>query len=179
MTTFVALLRGINVGGRNRIPMAGLKSALSSLGLEEVVTFIQSGNVIFGSPSGDEEELVLALEQRIAEVFGIDIAVLLRTRSELAAIASANPFPVDVAEPPRVHVAFLDRVPEREAVARLEPHRSPPDEFSLRGREIYLHYPNGSGRSKLTIDYFERRLGTRATMRNWNTVTTLLALAEP
>src|SRR5262249_24900467 len=107
----------------------------------------------------------------------VELTAMLRSAAELARVARANPFPDAAAEPSRHHVAFLDRVPEAEAVAGLDPDRSPPDEFRVAGAEIYLRYPNGSGRSKLTGDYFERRLGVRATARNWSTVTKLLELA--
>jgi len=178
MTTYVALLRGINVGGKRKIPMAGLKSLFSSLGLEDVATYIQSGNVVFRSPTGDARDIATGIEQRIADVVGISVAVLLRTPAELAEIAGSNPFLGDRADLSKLHVVFLDGVPGADAVARLDPHRSPPDEFRLRGREIYLSLPNGAARSKLTIDYFERRLGVDATARNWNTLTKLVALTQ-
>ena len=176
--TLVALLRGVNVGGKNRIPMTDLKSSLSSLGLEKVTTYIQSGNVVFGSPAGDARDIAAGIEQRIADVFGISVAVLLRTPAELGEIADNNPFVSGVADLSKLHVAFLDGTPAADAVARLDPQRSPPDAFSIRGRDIYLHFPNGAGRSKLTIDYFERLLAVRATARNWNTLTRLLAMTQ-
>ena len=177
-SAFVALLRGINVGGRNRIPMTELVALFSSLGLDEVTTFIQSGNVVFRSSSGGAEELARRIERRIDDVFGLGVAVLLRTPAELAAIAGHNPFLAGEAVLSNLHVAFLDRAPAVDVLARLDTHRSPPDAFDVRGREIYLHFPNGAGRSKLTIDYFERCLAVRATARNWNTVTRLLELAQ-
>jgi uncharacterized protein (DUF1697 family) len=178
MNTFVALLRGINVGGKNKIPMSGLKSLFKSLGFENVVTYIQSGNVVFRSPAGDAQALAVGIEERIAEVFGVSATVLLRTPAELGEIAGSNPFVSRKADLSKLHVVFLDGPPAADAVAELDPKRSPPDEFSVRGREIYLHLPNGAGRTKLTIDYFERRLGVRATARNWRTLTKLLALTR-
>jgi uncharacterized protein (DUF1697 family) len=176
--TFVALLRGINVGGRTRVPMAELRSVLSSLGLEDVTTYIQSGNVVFGSRATGATQLAARMERGIRDAFGVSVAVLLRTPSELAKVARSNPFLRDGAEPSKLHVVFMDSVPARKAVAGLDPDRSPPDEFRVRGREIYLRLPNGAGRSKLTIDYFERRLGVRATHRNWKTLNKLLDLSE-
>jgi len=178
MTTFVALLRGVNVGGKNTIPMAELKSELASLGLEEVVTYIQSGNVVFRSSAGDAKDIAAKIEARIAEAFGIGVTVLLRTATELAEIADQNPFAGGQADLSKLHVVFLDRSPAAEAVDELDPGRSPPDEFSLGDREIYLRLPNGAGRSKLTIDYFERRLGVRATARNWKTLLKLVELSK-
>ena len=178
METFVALLRGVNVGGKRKLPMTELRSLFSSLGFEDVVTYIQSGNVVFRAPTGDAAELSTRLEQRIAEATGLDVAVLLRTPAELAGIASDNPFLDDGADLSKLHIVFLEREPAEDAAARLDPQRSPPDELSLRGAEIFLRLPNGSGRSKLTLEYFERVLGTRATARNWNTLTRLLELAQ-
>jgi uncharacterized protein (DUF1697 family) len=172
------LLRGINVGGRNKIPMTELRASLSALGLERVATYIQSGNVVFQSPAGAAQEIAAGIERQIVDVFGIGLAVMLRTPAELGAIADANPFLEGEANLSRLHVAFLDRAPTASAVTQLDPHRSPPDAFSVVGCEIYLHFPNGSGRSKLTIDYFERRLGVRATARNWKTLVRLRAMTQ-
>jgi uncharacterized protein (DUF1697 family) len=178
MKTLVALLRGINVGGKNTIPMSKLKSLLWSLGLQDVVTYIQSGNVVFRSPTGDARGIADDIERQIAKNFGVSVTVLLRTPAELRAVAGSNPFLSGEADPSKLHVVFLSDRPAVKAVAGLEPKRSPPDELSVRGREIYLHLPNGSGRSKLTIDYFERRLGVAATARNWNTLIKLIALTQ-
>jgi uncharacterized protein (DUF1697 family) len=178
MNTFIALLRGINVGGKTVIPMPALKSSFASMGLEDVRTYIQSGNVVFSSPTGDAQSLAVAIEERIAEAFGLSTTVLLRTPAELAEIAGNNPFLDRDADLSKLHVVFLSGPPEGNAVAELDPARSPPDEFAVRGREVYLHLPNGAGRSKLTIDYFEKRLGVRATARNWKTLNKLLELTQ-
>jgi uncharacterized protein (DUF1697 family) len=174
--TFAALLRGVNLAGRNRVSMPELRSALEALGLEDVATYIQSGNVVFRS-AGGAKTLAAAIEAQVAEAFGIEVVVLLRTPAELAKVADGNPF-LREADPARLHVLFLSGKPSAKAVAQLDPERSPPDKFKLEGREIYLHTPNGFGRSKLTVDYFERRLGVAGTARNWKTVTKLVALTE-
>ena len=171
MSTHIALLRGINVGGKVTVPMAELKASFEALGFEDVATYINSGNVVFQGTKPD----AAAIEKRIAKDFGRDVSVLLRTPKQLAAIAKGNPFPK--AEGKRLHVYFLSDKPTAKAAAALDPDRSPPSEFKLSGREVYLHTPDGIGRSKLTIDYFERTLGVRATARNWNTVTKLRELA--
>ncbi|HWM14853.1 MAG TPA: DUF1697 domain-containing protein, partial [Gaiellaceae bacterium] len=168
--TFVALLRGVNLAGRNRVSMPELRSALEAMGLEDVVTYIQSGNVVFRSRTGDAKTLAAAIEAQVAEAFGIEVIVLLRTPAEVARVAAGNPFLRGGADPARLHVLFLSGKPSAKAVAQLDPERSPPDEFKVVGREIYLHTPNGFGRSKLTVDYFERRLGVAGTARNWKTV---------
>jgi uncharacterized protein (DUF1697 family) len=177
-TTFVALLRGINVGGKNRVPMAQLKSLLASLGHEDVVTYIQSGNVVFRSPVSDARKVGAAIEKRIAEEFEGPASVLIRTPAELRAVAKRNPFLKAGVDASKLHVVFLDRSPKKSAVADLDPERSPPDEFEVRGSEIYLHLPNGAGRSKLTVDYFEKRLDVRGTARNWRTLTKLISLSQ-
>jgi uncharacterized protein (DUF1697 family) len=178
MKTLVALLRGINVGGKNTVPMTALRTELAEFGLEDIVTYIQSGNVIFRTPARSKDDIAAGIEQRIAKAYGVSVAVILRTPAELTGIVKNNPFLNGKADLSKLHVVFLDRPPAAGAVAKLDPERSPPDEFSARAREIYLHLPNGSARTKLTIDYFERRLGVRATARNWNTLLKLIALAE-
>jgi uncharacterized protein (DUF1697 family) len=173
--TFVALLRGVNVGGR-KLPMRDLAELLSGAGHGDVRTYIQSGNVVLTSA---EPALHLApsLEKAIHGHFGLDVAVLLRTNAQLRAVADANPFPN--AEGARLHVVFLERAPAKSAVARLDPARSPGDEVEVAGRELYLRLPNGAGRTKLTLDYLERILGVRGTQRNWNTLLKLIDLSAP
>ncbi len=178
MHRFVALLRGVNVGGKNRIPMRALRSSLEALDFQDVVTYVQSGNVVFRSPEGGEHALAARIEQRIAADLGPKVAVLLRTHDELDAVSRGNPFLAPETDPTRLHVVFLDRPPARDAIAALDPDRSPGDSFALAGRELYLHLPNGSGRTKLTIDWFERRLDVVATARNWRTVTKLVELSR-
>jgi len=177
--TYVALLRAINIGARNKIPMAGLKALFTDLGHEDVATYVQSGNVVFRSRAGTESRVAAEIEERITKEFGHDVTVLLRTPAELAKIAKGNPFLKGETDHKKLHVMFLDKRPAAKSIAGLDPDRSPPDVFEVSGRDIYLHFPTrGSGRSKLTIGYFEARLGVRGTARNWRTVTTLLDLAR-
>ncbi len=177
LTTFVALLRGINVGGRNVIAMAQLRALFTSLGFEDVATYIQSGNVVFRSASADADELTARIEGAIAETFSVAPTVVFRVPAELEAIAARNPYlpGSDVGE---LHVVFLRDAPGGDAAAALDPVRSPADAFALAGREIYLRLPNGAGRSKLTVDYFESVLGVRATQRNWNTLLRLIEMTR-
>jgi uncharacterized protein (DUF1697 family) len=178
MKTYVALIRGINVGGRNTVPMAELREMLGEQGLEDVVTYIQSGNVVFRSSDRSVTKLAARIEDGIGETFGCKVRVILRTPTELERIAAGNPFLRRKADPAKLHVVFLDAKPAARAVADLDPGRSPPDEFEVRGSEIYVQLPNGAGRSKLTIDYFERRLGVKATHRNWRTLLKLVELMK-
>jgi uncharacterized protein (DUF1697 family) len=179
VTAYVAFLRAVNVGGKNNVSMARLRDALTDAGPEEVATVLQSGNVVFRSraSAGAAAKVVAAT---IEETFGLQIGVVIRSAAELAAVAATNPFLDE--EPDRdaktLHVAFLSDRPSAAAVAKLDPDRSPPDSFSVSGREIYLSYPDGSGRSRLTLDYLERTLGVKGTARNWNTVLRIQTLFE-
>jgi uncharacterized protein (DUF1697 family) len=153
--------------------MPELAALFADLGLRDVTTYLQSGNVVF---SGEAD--AAAIERGIAERFGYEIPVILRTPADLERVMTANPFLADEEDPARLHVVFLAAEPAPEAVGTLDANRSPPDRFQVDGREIYLHTPAGIGRSKLTLDWFERRLGLRGTARNWNTVGALLAIGR-
>jgi uncharacterized protein (DUF1697 family) len=179
VTSYVALLRAVNVGGRNRLAMPELRAALTTEGLESVETVLQSGNVLLCSDEA-EDALAETIGGTIGESFGLDIEVVVRSAEELAAVAARNPFlEADPERDPRtLHVAFLARRPTAPAIATLDPHRSPPDGCVVLGREAYLSYPNGSGRSRLTLDYLERSLDVPGTARNWRTVGRLAAALE-
>ncbi len=174
---YVALLRGINLGGHNKVSMPDLRALFASLGAEDVATYVQSGNVIFTSADGPGK-LTKAIEQRIRRDLGLTVTVVLRTRAQLAKVLTGNPFADDGREPATLHVTFLAEKPDRARVRKLDPARAEPDEFRVIGQEIYLHCPNGYGRSKLTNGYFETQLGVGATTRNWRTVTKLAELAS-
>src|SRR2546421_5176476 len=176
MATYVVLLRGINLGGRNRIGMAALRELLSSSGYADVQTYVQSGNVILRSRSG-EKALAAAVRQGVSEAFGLDIGIFVRTAAQLADVAANNPFIGPGVDPGRqLHVAFLEAVPAPRAVAALDPHRTPPDELRPRGRAVYIWAPNGIGPSKV-LHGLDRILETSMTVRNWRTVTALLDMA--
>jgi uncharacterized protein (DUF1697 family) len=175
MTVYVALLRSINVGGKNKIPMNELRTMFETLGHGDVVSYIQSGNVVFTS-SSDAVKVTAGITKAIGEELGLRVPVVVRTRAELAGIVRANPYVKAGADVSKLHVMFLADKPTKAAIADLDPDRSPPDEFTVQGTEIYLLAPNGVGRSKLTVDYFDKHLGTTGTSRNWKTVNTLLDL---
>ena len=176
MTDYLALLRGINVGGRNRVPMNELKAAMEASDFRNVATYLQSGNVLFESPRDDRRALAEQLQTLIKEHFDTTTPVVLRTLDELERTVSRNPFLDDEDDPKLLHVLFLDGAPDEEDIEKLDPERSPGDRFAVDGHDVFVHYPHGSGRSKLTLDYVERVLGVTATGRNWNTVTRLHAL---
>ena len=171
MTTFIALLRGVNVGGR-KVPMSELRTLFDELGHTNVRTYIQSGNVVFEA-KGQPARVRAAIEQALARTFGFEIAVLLRTPVELAQVVKRNPFGADA------YVTFLEVAPDRKLVTAIDGGAYLPDEFVVDGREVFVRCPNGYGRTKINNTYFERKLATRATTRNWNTVTLLLDWATP
>jgi uncharacterized protein (DUF1697 family) len=171
----VALLRAVNVGGRNRISMSQLRDLLGDLGYDDVRTHLQSGNAVFASnatPQLTAEEI----EAGLAEL-GLKVRVLLRTRAELERVVAANPLADVARDPKRLLVAFLDRAPDLELVAELAPADFEPDQFAIVEREIYAWYPEGVAQTRLSNTFWERRLGVVATGRNWSTVTKLLELA--
>jgi uncharacterized protein (DUF1697 family) len=173
--SYVALLRGINVGGKNKLPMADLRELVTALGHEDVVTYIQSGNIVFRSTL-KPAKVATDIAAGIAKGFGLRVPVIVRTRAELAQVAKNNPYLAPGADVAKLHVTFLADEPAATSIATLDPERCPPDEFIVKGKEIFMLLPNGMGRTKLTIDYFEKRLGTQGTARSWNTVNKLLDL---
>jgi uncharacterized protein (DUF1697 family) len=175
--TYVALLRGINLGSSNRVSMPDLRTLLENLGAEDVVTYLQSGNVVFKSAEG-ADKLARAIERRIKRDLGLSVTVLLRMPRQLAKVKAGNPFAKDVKDPTKLHVTFLAEKPDRARVRNLDPKRAEPDELRLVAQEVYLHCPNGYGRSKLSNAYLEKQLGVAATTRNWKTVTKLAELAS-
>lgn len=175
----VAWLRAINVGGHNKVPMRELAALFGSLGHRDVATYINSGNVVF-TASGTEAKLVAALEAAIRNTFGFGVPVIVRDQAELAAVAAGHPHFGDGSDLERLAVVFLEAAPTKAAIASIDPSRSPADAFSVIGRELFIRYGAGAAASKLTLDYLEKKLGTRATARNWNTVNRLLAMmTEP
>ena len=178
MSTYVALLRGINVSGRNRIPMADLRRMLGDLGHDDVETYLQSGNVTFRTRSATTKGLAAAIEHRIDSELGLNVAVLVRTQRELETIAADNPFLGAQIDGKTLHVVFLEDPATPAALADLELDRYAPDELAAHGSEVYLSCPEGYGTTKLNNAFFERHLGTRATTRNWNTVTNLVELVR-
>jgi uncharacterized protein (DUF1697 family) len=178
MATYVALLRGINLGSRNRVSMPDLRELFLALGSENVETYVQSGNVVFESATRDAAKLTAEIEKRIAGDLGLEVTVLLRTKAQLAKLLAGNPFSKSEKDPTKLHVTFLAAKPAAARVRELDAKYGDPDEFRVVGPDVYLHTPGGYGRSKLSNAYFERRLGVPATTRNWKTVTKLAELAE-
>jgi uncharacterized protein (DUF1697 family) len=175
--TYVALIRGINLGSQKRVAMADLRAVFEGLGAKDVATYVQSGNLVFKSADG-AQKLTRAIERRIRRDLGLGVTVLVLTRPQLTKVLRGNPFAKAKIEPAKLHVTFLAEKPTRARVSKLDPKRGKPDELRLVGRQIYLHCPNGYGKTKLTNAYFEKQLGVAATTRNWKTVTKLAELAS-
>jgi len=177
-TRHIALMRGINVGGRNRLPMKALITLFEALGCLEVHTYIQSGNVVYRPSSTPAHQLGEQVTAMIMEHHGLQVPVVIRTAAELEGVLKANLFLTADCEIKPLHVMFLKDQPSPAQLERLDPERSSPDRFGVIGREVYLHLPNGAARSKLTTHYFDTRLETISTARNWKTVLKLIELAR-
>ncbi|HWL92421.1 MAG TPA: DUF1697 domain-containing protein [Phycisphaerae bacterium] len=166
----VALLRGINVGGKHMLPMSDLVGMFVDAGCKNVQTYIQSGNVVFAASNVLVKRLPGAIGQQIAKRFGFQPCVIIRSADEIARVAAAHPFSRPGTDEKLLHVGFLERAPADSLIARLDPARSPGDRFTVKDKEIYLHFPNGVHKSKLTNAYIDSMLTTTSTIRNWRTV---------
>ena len=173
----IALLRGINVGGKNRLPMQALIEMFLAAGCDEVRTYIQSGNVLFRRTPTPGEDVSSLVSEAILNRFGYRIPIVTRTAREIREVVSANPFVAAGADTDKLHVTFLPEPPDPARVAALDPNRSPGDQFAVLGREVYLYCPNGFARTQLTNGYFDSALATTSTTRNWRTTLKLLELA--
>lgn len=173
MTTYIALFRGINVGGNNSLPMKTLKEILSSLGCRDIRTYIQSGNAVFRDIASDPGKLSVQIGDAVYERCGFKPRILLLTQSELVNAIEHNPFPTDPGN--RLHFYFLAEIPVSPNLNNLEEIQSSTEAYVLDGSVFYLHAPDGIGRSKLAAKV-EQFLGVDATARNWNTVKKLMEM---
>jgi len=173
----ILLLRGINVGSRNRIPMPALRERLIAAGFTDVRTYIQSGNVVLSSDA-PPDELARECERHLAEGFGLSIDVLARTSDELSEIVRRNALGGVAVEPKRYQVTFCSAEPDAGLLSQLQALAAPMEKLVAVGREIYAWHPDGVARSKLWAALGGRKLGVTATSRNWSTVTTLHAMAQ-
>lgn len=175
MKTYVALFRGINVGGTGILPMKDLAGILEGMGFVDVHTYIQSGNAVFRSAPLKVDEAVRGIRAKILETYGLSPAVLLLGAEELRNAAANNPF--DAADGKALHFFFLEAPPGTPDLAGLAAVRAETEQFALRGKVFYLYAPDGIGRSRLAARV-EQSLGVPTTARNWNTVRRLLAMTE-
>lgn len=165
-----ALLRGINVGGANKIAMAELRALLTALGFLDVSTHLQSGNVVFRAPGTEPAQAAAAIEAAISRHLDMSIAAIARTGEQMRRIASDHPLADVASNPSRMLVVFLSAAAERTLVAQVQEERFAPDRFVAAEQEIYVWAPNGVSETKLTYAFWEKQLGVVATARNWNTV---------
>jgi uncharacterized protein (DUF1697 family) len=176
MARYVALLRGINLGSHNKVAMPALRSLVEGLGYDDVTTYIQSGNVVLTSPAS-AAKVASAIREAIDKEFGLDVAVVVRTRQQLKKVVDGNPFSKKAKDAGHLHVVFFADKPKAADVKALTSADWGHDEVAVKGTEAYLHLPNGYGRAKLNNMLVEKQLGVAATTRNWRTTTKLLDLA--
>jgi uncharacterized protein (DUF1697 family) len=179
MAVVICMLRGVNVGGRNMIKMEALRGLCESLRFRGACTHLQSGNVVFQAAAGAVAKAAAKLEKEIERACGFHSDVILRTPAELRAIVAKNPYAGRAGvDPAKFLVYFLARDPGDEARAKVGKIETGPEELHVAARELYIYFPNGMARPKLSLPALERALKTPATGRNWNTVSKLLEIAE-
>jgi uncharacterized protein (DUF1697 family) len=179
MTVYVSLLRGINVGPQKTVNMEELVARYESLDLENVRTYLRSGNVLFDSRDPDPEILAATLGEQISLALGFPVKVLIRTAADLRQITTSNPFlQGDARDPKTLHVTFLSDLPSAVLLDEVNAIKDDVDRFVIRGRDVYLSCPNGYGRTRFSNTFFEKKLGLVATTRNWKTVMALAAMAN-
>lgn len=179
MPVYISMLRGINVGQHNRIKMDALRALYKSLNLEDPRTYVQSGNVIFRTKEKNVAKLATEIQTAIEKKLKCSPAVILRSTDEMKKVIAENPFATrnDIV-PGKLLVTFLAAAPDREAHAALDKFKDYPEELHLKGRELYIYFPNGAGKSKLPWSQVEKFLKVTGTARNWNSVTKMLEMAE-
>jgi uncharacterized protein (DUF1697 family) len=179
MAVIVSMLRGVNVGGHNKIKMDALRALYESLKLRDAKTYVQSGNVIFRTEERDLPRLTKRIEDGIERKFRFRPDVILRTAAEMREVIAKNPFAKRHGiEPSKLLVSFLASDPGEEARERVRQMKCAPEELRIEGRELYIYFPNGIGRSKLSPGALEKALKTAGTGRNWNSVTKMLEIGE-
>jgi len=179
MKTYIAILRGINVSGQKLIKMADLKKMFESLDFQDVKTYIQSGNIAFKSKPESDEDLQKQIHQAIQKTFDFDIPVTVLNEKELKKTQQNNPFlKARKEDESKLHVTFLSEEPDKDLAENLkETAQFLPDEWILAGRSVYIFCPGGYGKTKLSNNFFEKKLKVTATTRNWKTVNELVEMA--
>lgn len=178
MTSFVCLLRAVNVSGKNILKMDAFRSELQQLPIQHCATYIQSGNVVFASDKS-ESELELLIHQCIQEKFGLDVVVMVRSKEAFEKALAINPFPSEAAENgSRTFAGFLSEIPSKEAIEGIDKNAYHPDQFEVIDQTLYVSLPNGAADTKLTNALFEKKLKVSCTMRNWNTMLKLQAMVN-
>ncbi|MFC5739962.1 DUF1697 domain-containing protein [Dyella tabacisoli] len=177
MSAYIALLRAVNVGSGRAVPMAQLRAMATDMGYAQPRTLLQSGNLVFEAKAGKAATIERALEVELRRRFGFDIPCIMRSATEWTSIVAGNPFARETAEnPAQVLVMALKAAPDAAGIAALHESYAGPESIHVEGRQAYLVYPEGIGRSRLTMALLERKLGVTGTARNWNTVLKLAAM---
>ncbi|MEL6637417.1 MAG: DUF1697 domain-containing protein [Bacteroidota bacterium] len=179
METYIALLRGINVSGQKKIKMADLREQLSGLGLAEVRTYIQSGNIVFRHPATEPQVLAQKIKSQIQADYGFEVPTLVLRPTDLDYVLQHNPFAQDSdKDPSRWYLTFLATAPPAERIATLAQVDYAPEEFVLDGTNIFFYSPKGYGRAKMNNNFFEQKLKVAATTRNWRTINKLWEMCQ-
>jgi len=180
MSTYISLLRGINVSGQKKILMANLKVLYEQLNFKNVQTYIQSGNVVFDfDEKNSNQEIAQLIEDAITEHYGFNVPILIRNSVELQNTINKNPFVMEAeSNPAQVLVTLLSASPKEDNLRKLVGVNFPPDRFAIHDLDIYIHCPQGYGNSKLSNNFFETKLKIQATTRNWKTINKLLEMAD-
>jgi uncharacterized protein (DUF1697 family) len=179
METIISILRGINVGGKNKIPMAELKMLYEDAGFKNVTTYIQSGNVVFSAKAANSKDIPPKIQEMILKKYGFNVPVIVRTIAEMEKVVNGNPFlkNKDV-EVEKLHVTFLSNSPIKEHLERIKVFQFKPDDYIITGKEVYVYCPGGYGNTKLSNTFFENKLKVTATTRNWRTVNELVRMGN-
>ena len=178
MKKFIALLRGINVSGQKQIKMSGLKSLFEKAGFQNVETYIQSGNVIFSSKETSSEKLSLKISSAIRKQFGYDVQLIVVTPEEIEDTLKKNPFIKKKKDTDKLYVIFLSETPSKVSINNLKGDDYLPEEFVVKGRNVYLFVPNGYGKAKMNNNFFENKLKVFGTTRNLKTLNALIELTK-
>lgn len=179
MTTYISILRGINVSGQKKILMADLKALYENLGFSEVVTYIQSGNVVFKSVEKEEDKILAEkIKQSIQQKYNFEVPVIIRSIEEVTHVIESNPFLAQPGiDPEKLHVTFLEDTPLGSSLDNIQTYNYPPDVLVISGREVFLHCPVNYGETKFSNKFLESKLKVSATTRNWKTINKLHEIA--
>lgn len=179
MEAIISILRGINVGGKNKIPMAELKGLYEKAGFKNVTTYIQSGNVVFSTDKPDLKSLPDKIQQFIFKKYGFKVPIIVRTIDEMQKVADTNPMLKNKSlDKEKMHVTFLSDKPQKEHQEKIAAYQYKPDEYIIGGKEVFVYCPQGYGNTKLSNTFFENKLKVSATTRNWRTVNELLKIGK-
>ncbi|HEX3900814.1 MAG TPA: DUF1697 domain-containing protein [Mycobacteriales bacterium] len=175
-TRYVAWLHAVNVGGRNKVPMAWLRDASTAAGFRDVATYVQSGNLVVTADTNKAKDVREQVAGLIRDGLGLDVEVSVRSSADLEKVIARNPMAEHVDEPAKLHVSFLTGKPDLAGATAIDAEKYEPDRFVIDGEHLYLWFPGGAGRSKLAALPWRKRIGVAGTARNWRTVLAVLEL---